>query len=146
MTNFEFYKKEIKDILNKDNYPALVDGKMVSCSEVDCVKCDFNNGSSCSTTTIKWLFEEYEPKKPKINKRTKMFLDSLESGYVARDSDGDLCYFYEKPYKTDDDIWDDIGTWVDLSAFPFLSLDFITWEDEESWNVEDLRKLEVFEH
>ena len=146
MTNFEFYKKEIKDILNKDNYPALVDGKMVSCSEVDCVKCDFNNGSPCSITTIKWLFEEYEPKKPKINKRTKMFLDSLESGYVARDSDGDLCYFYEKPYKTDDDIWDDIGTWVDLSAFPFLSLDFITWEDEESWNVEDLRKLEVFEH
>lgn len=146
MRNFDFYEKEIKRILRTGTGVGLKDNIPFSCSSIDCKDCDCCYNGGCDTHVLKWLFEEYEPKKPKINKRTKMFLDSLESGYVARDSDGDLCYFYEKPYKTDDDIWDDIGTWVDLSAFPFLSLDFITWEDEESWNVEDLRKLEVFEH
>ena len=54
--------------------------------------------------------------------------------YVARDQDGDLYAFLEKPGKL-------IKVWVSCGIHRLVNkpeLDFIKWEDEEPYNIADL--------
>ena len=77
-----------------------------------------------------------------------MFFDAIETGWVARDRDGALFVYLDnkKPIKGGN-VWliNDIGESMVLSKYilPFLTLDFIKWEDKEPWRVEDIRNLEV---
>lgn len=147
MTNFEFYKDEIAKIVASDSSVAIVDEKPCACEEIDCEDCDFNWENCCTAELIKWFYAEHV-EKPKINKRTKMFFDAIETGWVARDSNNNL-YLYptdDKPkkYRVDwlgERIIHNVQLFGDI--FPFLTLDFIKWEDKEPWSVEDIRNLEV---
>lgn len=146
MTNFEFYKDEIAKIVAKGDDIALLNGKPVGCNDVPCDDCD-RNGSCYEHYIIGWLYAEHV-EKPKINKRTKEFFDMIETGWVARDKIGSLFVYADtnKPKKG-------YSLWVESSTddmmrlkeaiLPFLTLDFIKWEDEEPWSVEDIRNLEV---
>ena len=54
--------------------------------------------------------------------------------YIARDQNGDLYAFIEKPAKL-------IKVWVSMDIHHLVNkpeLDFIKWEDEESHNITDL--------
>lgn len=146
MTNFEFYKDEILRLVAKGDSIALLNGKPVSCNDVSCKDCD-REGVCYEHYLIGWLFAEHV-EKPKINNKTKMFFDAIETGWVSRDENGLLYVFAvdNKPTKS-------ISAWscgriVDTirlpkSILPFLTLDFIKWEDNEPWSVEDIRSLEV---
>lgn len=150
MTNFEFYKDEILELANNGKDVAIRDGKLIDCDLcLGCAKCEFGSPGVCGTNFVKWLYSEHV-ERPKIHKRTKMFFDAIETGWVARDENGMLYVFAasNKPRRS-------ISIWscehiVDTmrlpdNSLPFLTLDFIKWEDEEPWSVEDIRNLEVEE-
>lgn len=56
-------------------------------------------------------------------------------GWLARDKDGQLCYFHYEPYKSSAGFWeaveDDIGIYVD-KLDDVGQLRQITWEDEKA--------------
>lgn len=146
MKNYEVYEKEILELANKRKSFGVVNDKIVDCDGISCRECDLSG--MCNINAIKWLYAEHV-EKPKINKRTKMFFEAIKTGWVARDESGGL-YLYgrsNKPVKrtvawASTDIRFD-NSIVPLGVFPFLTLDFIKWEDEEPWKVEDILKLEV---
>lgn len=140
MKNFEFWEKEIKKIASyRDSRIALANGKVVPCNGLLCSECDWMR-KPCNGERVKWLYEEHVDA-PKINIRTKMFFEAIQTGWVARDKDKSIFYYKDKPKKTTSG-WMQVE-WTNLSRLEFLSLDFIRWEDEEPWKVEDIVKLEV---
>lgn len=82
-------------------------------------------------------------KSAKITVNERRLLDSLESGYVARDKDGKL-YWFEKLPKREGDRWVPEGPFEDLGRIDTLGakLDFVKW-GQAPWVVEMLRDLEV---
>ena len=94
-----------------------------------------------------WCESEYI-EKPTITSKEKAFLDLLLSKYkyIARDKDTNKLFLYiDKPSKH-------FTYWLPElkdSAYELLykpldiKFDFITWENEEPWSIEDLKKLEV---
>ena len=148
MTNFEKWKDELLR-LGKDGQDgiACLNGKPIPCVTIDdCCNCDFNK-DSCDGKFLLWLYEEYEEPKPKLTKREWHFLNFIESGYIARDAEGELVWYREKPYTTDNFgklVWDTNGDYDDFIYFDFHKMfKFINWRDAEPWKVEDLLELEV---
>lgn len=145
MTNFEFYKDKLLAIADDGSDVALVKGEPAACDSVMCSQCELGE-FNCGASLIHWLYAEHV-EKPKINKKTKEFFDLIETGWVARDSSESL-YVYRDIYKPvkGSTVWT-VGDAVAMSLkediLPFITLDFIKWEDEEPWSVEDIRKLEV---
>ena len=85
---------------------------------------------------------------PVLTAREKHFVESLEDGWLTK---GDACneikWWDKKPKREG-------NGWVVMEAtqvhsilfYAFgIKLPFITWEDEEPWSVEELRKLKVKE-
>ena len=79
--------------------------------------------------------------------KRKNFLGSLLSNfkYIARDSNDALYIYYNKPKRNSMDNWI-----VDDNNYYYVSRDvygnmfnFIKFENEEPWSIEDLKKLEV---
>lgn len=63
--------------------------------------------------------------------------------YIAREKNGFLLVYTEKPIKI-------LETWglanCALMNMFDIKFDFIKWEDEEPWRIEDLKKLECEEY
>ena len=84
------------------------------------------------------------PKKPKLTKSERVILENLPKEYkwVARNEYNTLIIYSEKPNKTY--IWDITQTTkrrFELGLFNHL-FQFIKWEDEKPWNIEELLKGE----
>lgn len=85
---------------------------------------------------------------PTLTANEKLFLDLIkeEYTYIARDENGLLAIYPRKPEKKST-YWllaDNPKTARDLYTRTLdVSFDFIKWEDEEPWLIEDLKKLEV---
>lgn len=146
MTNFEFYKDELMAIADNGSDVAIIKGKPAACDSVMCLQCELGE-FNCGASLIHWLFAEHV-EKPKINKRTKGLFDLIETGWVARDSTGSLhVYAYTNKPAKGHSVWTVSSTNETMRlrepVLPFLTLDFIKWEDKEPWNVEDIRSLEV---
>lgn len=149
MRNFEFYEEEILKIAADGSSVACVEGKPAACDSILCSQCDFTEECRCGAELIEWLYAEHV-EKPKISKKTKTFFEAIETGWVARDRDGRVCFYVSKPTKCND-FWSNTkngGDWFNISVnhiYDFLDRDlgFIKWEDEEPWCVEDILKLEV---
>lgn len=90
-------------------------------------------------TCKKLLWKRKE--KPKLTEDERTILENIEEKYkwIARDENGQLDVFGTKPYKDSD-------YWVNDSGFcttPFTDLfQFIKWEDEEPYLIEELLKGE----
>lgn len=145
MTNFEFYKEKITEIAGAGSGVGVVRDEPVPCDDIpDCTCCELCKGE-CSGELVKWLYAEHV-EQPKINLRTKAMFEAIRTGWVARDEHGMLFLYAKKPVKGEM-CWRAYGlnNCSDLRTpvFPFLTLDFIKWEDEEPWSVEDICKLEV---
>ena len=67
---------------------------------------------------------------------------AFNSGYIARDMNGDLYFYASKPEKGDY-VWRDNGTMCKIP--PISCFSFIRWEDEKPHNVEDMLTWEVEE-
>ena len=132
MKNREKFAKEILDIACSGGTIAIdKSGNLVDCREL----------------IPKWCESEYV-EKPTITSREKKFLNMLlpKSKYIARDENDKLYVYTEKPKRV-------IGYWgcpdgsYQISADIFGNMfDFIKWEDEEPWRIEDLKKLECEEY
>lgn len=145
MTNFEFYKDDILKIILGNGYPGLVKetGKLTRCKLLECKDCVFiTDNERCFVKLFKWLYEEHIDK-PKLTKQEKAFLELTDPNYyIARDEDGLICMYTSKPQK-DGGAWGNIE-YTSLSLFS-VKFNFIKWEDEEPWKVEELLKLGVME-
>ena len=136
----EHYRSEIEEIGYRF---GIFDGKIMDCYEISCDTCGFGK-PKCVSSKIEWLMSEYKPELV-LTAREKGFLEVIGGGWIARDSDRTLYWSDMEPRRDakGKDYWFDYESnfsTIDKDCFPF-----ITWEDEEPWAVEDLRKLKVQE-
>lgn len=151
-TNMEHYRGEIEAILNKEEVIAIskLDGSIFACNEDECDQCICCNGRDeelipCDVTLMRWLMSEYKPE-PVLTEREKHFVEFALEGWLVRERGGGLYQHREKPYKKDEREWSSAEGFFNMSYFGANALfPFITWEDEEPWSVESLRKLKVEE-
>ena len=154
MKNREKFAKEILDIACKGNIIAVTkDNKVVCCNDINCEQCLFHKGDDyggyCDDTErIRWVESEYVEKKHTITSREKNFLDALLSNckYIARDINNDLYIYYNKPRRNSmNELWiNEDSSYFYVSRDMYGNMfDFIKWEDEEPWSIEDLKNLEV---
>lgn len=156
MKNGEKFAKEILDIAcNVRNIAVTKDNKVVYCSDIPCESCMFDScgkhigySQSCFDRLREWSESEYV-EKPTITSKEKMFLDLIVAKwkYLARGEDKNLYVFDSLPSKGYDG-------WclenISMCDYCYISkklfggmFDFIKWEDEKPWSIEDLKKLEV---
>ena len=156
MKNREKFAKEILDIACSGRSIAVTkDNKVVYCSDIPCESCMFDSCGKhigrvqvCLDRLREWSESEYV-EKPTITSIEKNFLYSLLSNckYIARDlNNNDLYIYYNKPRRNSMN-----KSWItDDSNYFYVSrnmygnmFDFIKWENEKPWSIEDLKKLEV---
>lgn len=147
MTNFEYYKEQIKAI--GFNFGIARSGKLLKCSSFPCVDCAFHC-NECSEYKFKWLCEEREENKeqPKLTKNERKLCETLNKKcYIARDEDEKLTIYPTQPIKCMSFWYDYSENYIGIlnAIFTDCNFSFIKWEDEEPWSVEDLLKLEVME-
>ena len=160
MKNREKFTKEILDIAcNGRSIAVTKDNKVVYCDDIDCESCMFDScdkhigrpqAQVCLDRLREWSESEYI-EKPTITSKEKTFLDLIVAKwkYLVRDEDKNLYVFDSLPIKD----WDG---WcvknMSMHSYCYISkklfgdmFDFIKWEDEKPWLIEDLKKLEVKE-
>lgn len=155
MKNREKFAKEILDIACSDRSIAVTkDNKVVCCADINCESCMFDNcikhigrSRACSDRLREWSESEYV-EKPTITSKEKKLLDLLLAKwkYIARDADETLYVFDLLPSKKNSWRIESvlICNYYNISENLFGKMfDFIKWEDEKPWSIEDLKKLEV---
>lgn len=66
--------------------------------------------------------------------------DAYQKGYAARDENGDLCIFTEKPEKSGS-LWQaQSGNVIEFYMFNHM-FSMIRWEDHKAWKIADLLRL-----
>lgn len=106
MTNYEHYKDKIKHIAGNGYFGFAVEKEtynLYPCGELHCDKCIFNSNIKslpCSFLRLDWANQTYKEilyKKlfSNIPDAESHFLSIVYSGYIARDLDGTLHYFYQ---------------------------------------------------
>ena len=143
MTNFEYWKDKILKINNEDGDIAIIKGIPSRCCSVKkCYYCDLSlKGNSCRQQLIEWLYSEHE-EKPKLTKRERKLCEALETGWIAADKDCAVYWFLHLPVKAITVYNGSPSMYLSGAGFQF---DFIDFEDEEPWMVENLLQLEVEE-
>lgn len=143
MKNKEKFTKEIVDIAIKECHFALnEDGKIVSCGDIRCSDCLFNVKGGCISATIEWANAEYkEPKQ--FTDREKAFVKLFpDIKYLARDDEGKLFAYRQKPFKDEEEGWwtcdDDTDILFEISLRDLLKFNSIDWEDEEPTSREEI--------
>ena len=151
MKNREKFAKEILDIAcNGATIAVTQENKVVCCGDINCSQCLFGKKDNyvyyCDDEKrMQWSESEYV-EKPTITSREKNFLDLLlpKWKYIARDNNNELYIYNEKPTRRDYDWYLNDGIFCRISTMFFGNMfDFIKWEDEKPWSIEDLKKLEV---
>lgn len=154
MKNREKFAKEILDIACEGrNIAVTKENKIVYCSEIPCKSCIFDDcgkhigrSQSCTDRLHKWAESEYIEKST-ITSKEKAFLNAItfRCKYIARDSDNALYVYCNKPIRnsmSESWITEDNCYYVSKDMYDNM-FDFIKWEDEKPWSIEDLKKLEV---
>lgn len=152
MKNFEKFEKEIMEIIKNGHTFAVVNGKPVNCMTATCNSCELQT-NACFKDRYRWMFSEYK-EHPKLTKQERKFCELFEGKdvWIAKDKSGALYLYDKKPHKGKelyDEIWEahHYGNTMDGIVFQLaeMKFEFIKWEDEEPWSVEELMKLEVEE-
>ena len=146
----EHYRERLEKVLKRGKHFGLdriLGGAPAACDDVGCGDCTLTTictglDDRCEIERIKWLMSEYKPELV-LTQREKHFVEFVQEGWLARDKYCGIYHYFDKPTK-------ERATWeVDGCAVVYLDkfgdnlFPFITWEDEEPWSVEELRKLKV---
>lgn len=156
MINAEKYKDQLLKFV-EENHDSLFgldkNSEPISCTVSRCNNCQFgfkkNNyieGYSCSAAKIKWLLSEYkEPVKlSRLEYEILKLAINKSCEYIARDSDGQLFVFMEKPHKGES-FWKTDGYYYLLEMFSVL-FQFVKWEDSTPTPIKEvLDNCEVVE-
>ena len=108
---------------------------------------DFNEDltNCCNIFDIMKVYKDYTCKEllwerketPQLTEDEKVILRNLPKDYkwITRDKNGTICVFNGKPYKHRF-VWD--GQFMGVLALFQHLFNFIKWEDEEPYSIEDL--------
>lgn len=154
MTNFEYYKDEIKKIADAGSTIAVRDGEIVACATVRCNDCKFKSTNdsfgTCGSRMLLWLYEEHK-ETLRLTAKEYAYLSFLEEGYIVRSKDTfgeDIRVYCNKP-KLGRDFADGSAKWygselkalinANVGLFDFVKADdepysieeMLTWEHEE---------------
>ena len=138
MLNAEKYKNEI---LEKSNvvfdFSISKDRHTIEKCLGVCDNCIFSNmGEHCSNVKVNWLLSEH--KEPvKLTKFEYDFLNAFqdkESSYLARDKDGSIFLYLNKPSK-EEEIWADYESSLAILDRLFK---FVKWQDSEPTSIKDV--------
>ena len=94
-----------------------------------------------------WLYAEHIEKHT-LNKYEHALGEALRTGWIAKDRGHyPVCFYTHEPTKVGSEWLSKQGYSMTFEALnmanPEIKFDFIRWEDEEPWSVEELLKLEV---
>ena len=139
MKNKEKYLDEIIDVVYK-GYPCNF---IKNNCHFDCVGDDEDGCVICKEQFKAWLEEEYTPE-PRLSHDEYVILKNTHKsyGWIARD-EGRTCvaFFGNKPIK-DEYWWEDDNGHEDYGESFVIFKDelfqFIKWEDEEPYNIQEL--------
>ena len=84
MTNFEYWKDRILEIVKSGDGLALKNGNPTGCYHTICENCNFYNGKThgCNVNRIAWLYSEHE-EKPKLTKRERKLCEAVDMAIEA---------------------------------------------------------------
>lgn len=143
MKNKEKFIDKLAYFAYHDSRIALnANGEIVACHSISCKDCKFYKPRDCETSIRKWLEEEcVEP--PVISRKDKRLLECIKGGYkyIARDYDGDLSLYTNKPEKGFSVWFPDLG-FLNLRRFD-VCFPMVKWEDTEPWKIKDLMNLNL---
>lgn len=151
MKNKEKFAREIFDVACRGDSIAvtIANNEIVPCGNIECGKCIFKvkEYEECSDKIKKWCESEYI-EKPILTSKEKKFLDLLlpECKYIVREKNDTLYIYYCKPIRSyKNGIWtsDDDYYYLPKKMYGDDIFSFIKDDDEEPWDIEDLKKLEV---
>ena len=146
MKNKEKFADKIIDFAcTRDNIAVNVKGEVVGCSSLICENCKVYMEKECTEASRKWLEEEYvEPLV--ISKKDRAFLECIKGGYkyIARDHDGDIFLYTNKPEKGFG-VWYSKWDYVNLKPFN-VCFPMVKCDDSEPWKIKDLKNLKVCEN
>lgn len=154
MINAEKYKNELSEILSENRYIEVnkYDRKIRKCTGNNCPKCMFGitalgkGKDSCSLATMLWLLSEYKEhvKLTRLEYEILKLAINKSCEYIARDSDGQLYVFMEKPRKSES-FWKTDGYYYLLEMFIVL-FQFVQWSDLKPTSIKEvLNNCEVVE-
>lgn len=145
MTNFEYWKDRILEIIKSGDGLALKNGNPIGCYRTSCENCNFYNGETnyCNKKRFEWLYSEHE-ERPKLTRRERKLCEALETGWIAANKSGNVYWYSNLPDKLYTMYQIIGGDSIRISGAGF-HFDFIDFEDEEPWMVENLLQLEVEE-
>lgn len=141
MKNKEKYAKEILDIVCKGNNVALdiSTGSLYACEDFSCGKCYFepdnypHDTGSCTNNFVHWVNSEYKEKK-EFSEADKAYVKAMDKlNWFARDEDGSVWGFVNKPFKQHC-YWRgaDSTKFVLFKSFASsATFESLSWEDEE---------------
>ena len=158
MNNYEFHKDAIEAFFREELSFAMTKREVVTtCNTIGCEQCIFskyNNPDTydltCGDRKMMWALKEHV-EKPALNKYERAFCEALQIGWIARNRvNGRVSIFTKKPTREASGYWYiKDGNCFAISHFAAfnheLKFDFIQWENEEPWSIEELLKLEVTE-
>lgn len=153
MKNFEKWEKEILELVKDGDSFGCTNEGVLPCAMIDCHACIFRANEKdkrgCDTKKVEWLYEEYV-ELPKLNKAERAFCEAIKTGWIARNENNTMVLFMndKKPVKNYYyNEWQNGGFLVYLNWIkdynPKILFDFIKWDDEIPWNIEELLKLEI---
>ena len=155
MINAEKYKVQLLKFV-EENHDSLFgldkNNEPISCTVSRCNNCQFGfkkskyvEGYSCSAAKIKWLLSEYkEPiKLSRLEYEILKLAINKSCEYIARDSDGQLFVFMEKPHKGES-FWKTDGYYYLLEMFSVL-FQFVKWKDSTPTPIKEVLKNCVVE-
>mgnify|MGYP001658246291 CR=1 FL=1 len=146
MINAEKYKDKILTIA-EDGYLFAINKNdknnvIRCCSDMKCQDCMFDDEESeaCgyNLPRLKWLFAEYKErvKLSRLEYEILKLAINKSCEYIARDSDGQLFVFMEKPHKGES-FWKTDGYYYLLEMFSVL-FQFVKWEDSTPTLIKDV--------
>lgn len=143
MKNKEKYAKEIVKLACDGNGIAVDkhSGTVCSCNYVPCSNCLFDK--DCIKRRKEWAESEYI-EKPVISKMDRAFLECIREEYkfVARDENGKLFVYKTQPRKMETRWVLNCDDYLYLNRYFNVDFPMVKWSNEESWLIEDLKKLD----
>lgn len=135
MTNAEKYKDAIMAQMCKTGTWAVNEvNEIISCEA--CKECIFRDGGYCSDERKEWLNAEVKKVFSEKDKEVLRALDKVQ--WVARDDNGILCGYYNKPYKGGG-VWYCAGDYItNLTALTTAEFAPVTMEDDEPTSREEI--------
>ena len=139
MTNREWLLNKIQNMSDEELAKIIREDKACICSKEQREKC---YGKSCLECKTEWLKSEHK-EKITLSEAERVILENIDKDYkwIARDEERYLRCYDCKPVKGKD-FWNITGNkYLHMGGFNHL-FQFITWENSEPYNIEELLKGE----